>query len=902
MDALKEANKGQTLSNFDLLAPSWGHRTEAMPLPYYLNSSFSQVQEMPAGSCHLRTSACDWAAMLTSVDYLETVLDWEAWALIGMALGVLCLAPNLFALAYRPPADDGHGGHDPHEALRSWLCAPAALRSRLVDEDNHAIGVSLSGFLLGLGLVLEAAIADFGVMADGPWGGVAEQHSTAGAAARRANLARAALAIAMSVPLLFVSQAINRRALAPLDLKAAVLGYYAPVPTDAPEAESAAGTGAAAAVAGAEAAEAGAAEQDAQPSSHRKQQRRPSATKRKSSLDSGVVSAPNLAAGIVEGGSFVAAGLCISGSVKGMALAGPGAGDCAAVVLLLFVISQVALAVLCGKCRSGEAGLVDVSREVGERRNEAAAVAHAGRCVAVACLVRGATVTSPELPTLAVWLAAGFALLLAMRWLVDELVLPATAIRREIHEDRNWGVALLAGAFEVAIASCLSSLLPSPCQGGFDNAADYVSFDLGAKLSGTRFLSTLWSADRLVATLAALEVLVLSKYAFSAPFLMRHFHFGTHQMLSFKNVHVGHLHRRHRGPGKDGAGGDGAVLTRKQAAGALAGVGQEGKEEEEEEEEKEEPKQKGAAPATSAATASARAHWAIAAAKSKSAAKLHLIPRFDLNDMVTQRDNYAICISYAGYVLALGSVVAGATRGALGADLQEDRDAADVAFASLLAVSWAFMGAGLLVLAHYVCDWLLLRRFASLLELKHGNKAVGCAEAGIFVASGQMLASAIEGRAGTRPELWQDYVFALLAFALSQALLVAFAALFQCRTAYDNAGEVKKRNCAAGVNFGLHLVAVGTVASRAFAVSDALPTFFAWAAIGVAGLFVMRFVVDYVVLSFHRKVDDEILHDRNWGVALASGAAALSVALIFNTALRRCPYANAMRPSPILDA
>ena len=35
---------------------------------------------------------------------------------------------------------------------------------------------------------------------------------------------------------------------------------------------------------------------------------------------------------------------------------------------------------------------------------------------------------------------------------------------------------------------------------------------------------------------------------------------------------------------------------------------------------------------------------------------------------------------------------------------------------------------------------------------------------------------------------------------------------------------------------------------------------------------------------------------------LAMGAAALSVALIFNTALRRCPYANAMRPSPILDA
>ena len=148
-----------------------------------------------------------------------------------------------------------------------------------------------------------------------------------------------------------------------------------------------------------------------------------------------------------------------------------------------------------------------------------AAVAHAARQIAVATLIHGACAASPELPTLAVWLLICVPLLLLLRNCADRFVLSHARLRDEIHVDRNWGVALVAGAYEVSLATTLVALIPRPCAGGFVDAADYgTTSALVDHLWQTRTLQTVLAADRLYALLVTLEVLLLAAWSFSLPF------------------------------------------------------------------------------------------------------------------------------------------------------------------------------------------------------------------------------------------------------------------------------------------------------------------------------------------------------------------------------------------------
>ena len=88
--------------------------------------------------------------------------------------------------------------------------------------------------------------------------------------------------------------------------------------------------------------------------------------------------------------------------------------------------------------------------------------------------------------------------------------------------------------------------------------------------------------------------------------------------------------------------------------------------------------------------------------------------------------------------------------------------------------------------------------------------------------------------------------------------------------------EVERDNPVAGVSFGTTLIAVGFILSKTVSHRVSLPDFFAWFLTSVALIFINRFLVDKLLLPYH-KLDGEIATDQNWGVAFVEGGSAVMV-------------------------
>lgn len=162
----------------------------------------------------------------------------------------------------------------------------------------------------------------------------------------------------------------------------------------------------------------------------------------------------NVGTGAVEAGAYLASGLNIAG-----ALHGQGGGPHTA--LAFFALGQLALVgyghlyrLLCR---------YDIHAEI-ERDNVAAGAALGLNLVAFGVVlfkaVAGDFVDWPQnLTRFAVVTLLGGVLLLALRYLVDLIVVPGAHIRREIVEDRNLNVAWIEGAVLTGVAGLLVTVL-----------------------------------------------------------------------------------------------------------------------------------------------------------------------------------------------------------------------------------------------------------------------------------------------------------------------------------------------------------------------------------------------------------------------------------------------------------
>ena len=252
---------------------------------------------------------------------------------------------------------------------------------------------------------------------------------------------------------------------------------------------------------------------------------------------------------------------------------------------------------------------------------------------------------------------------------------------------------------------------------------------------------------------------------------------------------------------------------------------------------------------------------------------------YKINDQLRTKDNLALSLSITGYYLGTVIVFLGAvyqdftpivTEG-LGFTTDYWQDVLEVFITSLAGIV-------VLNLARIVVDKLVLHRFSTERKIiDDQNVGTGAVEAGIYIATGLVIAGSVSGEGGGAET---SLVFA----ALGLVILVLYTLFYELTTSFNIHDEIDGNNTAVGVALAGNLVAIGIVVFKAV-FGDfvnwevALAEFVTFAALGFGLLLVMRLVVDF--LMFPRvKVADELAKDRNVGIAMIESAVVVSASLI----------------------
>ncbi len=254
-----------------------------------------------------------------------------------------------------------------------------------------------------------------------------------------------------------------------------------------------------------------------------------------------------------------------------------------------------------------------------------------------------------------------------------------------------------------------------------------------------------------------------------------------------------------------------------------------------------------------------------------------LLTPYKLSEQLTTADNPAVGMSLAGYYISVLIVCIGPLRTAPSAEtvpLWKDL---------LITGGWALLGIVLLNAARILVDKVLLTDFSVVKEIvEDRNIGTGAVEMGAYVASGLVVAAALQGQGGG-PHT------ALAFFALGQVALIAYGRLYCVVCRYDVHGQIEKDNVAAGVALGLNLVACGVVLAGAIA-----GDFLSWEhnlmkfamifILGAIFLLILRVLIDFLLFPGVR-MDKEIEEDKNLNAAWVEGAVLAGMAALLVTIL-----------------
>lgn len=257
-----------------------------------------------------------------------------------------------------------------------------------------------------------------------------------------------------------------------------------------------------------------------------------------------------------------------------------------------------------------------------------------------------------------------------------------------------------------------------------------------------------------------------------------------------------------------------------------------------------------------------------------------LTTQYDLAEELTKKDNKAIAVSFSGYLLATGILIWGVLRQDIDPNLANSGDQLyqlDLMHSAL----WALFGIAMLQFARVANDVLILPKFGNMKELiRDQNVGTGIVQAGSYVGTALIIQAATFG--DSSDSLTHDIVITFSYFLIGQIAFIAFAHIYQRITPYDLHAEIEKDNAAAGIGFGLTLIAIGMLLSSFILKHESLIGLIVWFIIAAILMPICRFCTDRLLLP-HAKLNDEISRDRNWGVALIEGISAITIALILGT-------------------
>ena len=258
-----------------------------------------------------------------------------------------------------------------------------------------------------------------------------------------------------------------------------------------------------------------------------------------------------------------------------------------------------------------------------------------------------------------------------------------------------------------------------------------------------------------------------------------------------------------------------------------------------------------------------------------------VVTPYKIQEQLRDKDNVALALSITGYYLGVVIVF-------LGAVYQPSTLTADAVFNLgftteywedvLRVLVYSLVGIVVLNVARIVVDKLVLYKFSTEKEIiDDQNAGTGAVEFAVYVAVGLVIAASIAGEGGG-PET------SLAFLGMGLAVLILYTLFYEITTSFDVHDEIEKDNVAVGVALAGNLIAIGIVVFKAVSGdfvgwSDGIAGFVTFAVFGFILLFAVRIAVDLVLFP-KVKVADELVNDRNLGVAFIESAAVISVSLI----------------------
>ena len=258
-----------------------------------------------------------------------------------------------------------------------------------------------------------------------------------------------------------------------------------------------------------------------------------------------------------------------------------------------------------------------------------------------------------------------------------------------------------------------------------------------------------------------------------------------------------------------------------------------------------------------------------------------VVTPYKIQEQLRDKDNVALALSITGYYLGIVIVF-------LGAVYQPSTLTADAVFNLgftteywedvLRVLVYSLVGIVVLNVARIVVDKLVLYKFSTEKEIiDDHNAGTGAVEFAVYVAVGLVIAASIAGEGGG-PET------SLAFLGMGLAVLILYTLFYEITTSFDVHDEIEKDNVAVGVALAGNLIAIGIVVFKAVSGdfvgwSDGIAGFVTFAVFGFILLFAVRIAVDMVLFP-KVKVADELVKDRNLGVAFIESAAVISVSLI----------------------
>lgn len=250
-----------------------------------------------------------------------------------------------------------------------------------------------------------------------------------------------------------------------------------------------------------------------------------------------------------------------------------------------------------------------------------------------------------------------------------------------------------------------------------------------------------------------------------------------------------------------------------------------------------------------------------------------LTTRYHLSDELTKHDNKAVAVATAGYLFGVLTIIRGVLISGGNPDNSLGRDLLSVAL-------WTVISLSLLLASAWINRKFLLNQFEVHKELiTDRNVGTGAVLAGTYIGTAFMISASISGTTGGG--LVMEVLDTLVYFLIGQLGFILLGAIYQRTCGYDVHKEIERDNEAAGIAFGATLIGLAILISGQIRRDDSLVALAVWIPISLFVLLGSRWLVDLVVLPDAR-IHDEIARDRNWGVALIEGAAAIGVALLLD--------------------